>query len=65
MRKRDLDKFKKILTDQRELLLGSAKKAVSGDIHLDPDDFPDEIDSASRGPLGYPPARHAPRARRR
>lgn len=47
MRKRDLDKFKKILTDQRELLLGSAKKAVSGDIHLDPDDFPDEIDSAS------------------
>ncbi len=23
------------------------KKALSGDIHLDPDDFPDEIDTAS------------------
>ena len=47
MRKRDLDKFKKILVEQREQLVGNAKKAVSGDIHLDPDDFPDEIDTAS------------------
>ena len=47
MRKRDLDKFKKILLEQRAQLTGIAKKAVSGDIHLDPDDFPDEIDSAS------------------
>ena len=47
MRKRDLDKFKKILLEQRDQLLGNAKKAVSGDVHLDPDDFPDEIDSAS------------------
>ena len=47
MRKRDLEKFKKILVEQREQLVGNAKKAVSGDIHLDPDDFPDEIDTAS------------------
>jgi len=32
---------------QKEQLLGNARKALSGDIHLDPDDFPDEIDTAS------------------
>lgn len=47
MRKRDLTRFKQLLEEQREQLLESAKKALSGDIHLDPDDFPDEIDTAS------------------
>jgi DnaK suppressor protein len=47
MRKRDLDRFRKILLQQREQLAGRAQKALSGDIHLDPDDFPDEIDTAS------------------
>ena len=47
MRKRDLEKFQKLLNSQRDQLLGSAKKAMTGDIHLDPDDFPDEIDTAS------------------
>ena len=47
MRKRDQQRFKKILTEQREELLRSARKALSGDIHVDPDDFPDEIDTAS------------------
>ena len=47
MKKRDLDRFRKLLLQQREQLLGNAKKALSGDIHLDPDDFPDEIDTAS------------------
>jgi len=47
VRKRDQQRFKKILTNQREALVGNAKRAVSGDIHLDPDDFPDEIDTAS------------------
>ncbi len=47
MRKRDLEKFKKILIEQREQLAGNAKRALNGDIHLDPDDFPDEMDSAS------------------
>ncbi len=47
MRKRDLTRFKQLLEEQRDQLLGNAKKALSGDIHLDPDDFPDEIDTAS------------------
>jgi DnaK suppressor protein len=47
LRKRDLEKFRKLLVEQRDQLLGNARKAVSGDIHLDPDDFPDEIDTAS------------------
>jgi DnaK suppressor protein len=47
LRKRDLTRFKQLLEEQREELLGNAKKALSGDIHLDPDDFPDEIDTAS------------------
>ena len=47
MRKRDLKKFEKILHDMRSRLVNNAKKALTGDIHLDPDDFPDEIDTAS------------------
>ena len=47
MKKRDLQRFQKMLLEQREQLLGNARKALSGDIHLDPDDFPDEIDTAS------------------
>ena len=47
MNKRSQKKFKKILDEMREELILNARKAVSGDIHLDPDDFPDEIDSAS------------------
>jgi DnaK suppressor protein len=47
MRKRDLEKFRKILLGQRDELIGRAQSALSGDIHLDPDDFPDEIDTAS------------------
>lgn len=47
MKKRDLQRFQKGLLAQKEQLLGNARKALSGDIHLDPDDFPDEIDTAS------------------
>ena len=47
MNKRDTAKFRKILLGQRDELLRSAKKTLSGDIHLDPDDFSDEIDTAS------------------
>ena len=32
---------------QRDLIVGNAKRALSGDIHVDPDDFPDEMDTAS------------------
>jgi len=47
VRKRDLDKFRKLLQSQRELLLENARRALAGDIHLDPDAFPDEMDAAS------------------
>ncbi len=47
MKKRDLDRFRKLLVSQREEILGNARRALSGDIHVDPDDFPDEIDTAS------------------
>ena len=47
MKKRDMNKFKKVLEAQRDELVGNAQKTLSGEIHLDPDDFPDEIDVAS------------------
>jgi DnaK suppressor protein len=47
VRKRELKKFEKILDEMKRQLLDNARKALSGDIHLDPDDFPDEIDTAS------------------
>jgi len=47
LKKRDLQRFKKLLLEQRERLQGNQKKALSGDVHVDPDDFPDEIDTAS------------------
>jgi DnaK suppressor protein len=42
-----MTRYKKILLEQRDELLLNARKTMDGDIHLDPDDFPDEIDSAS------------------
>ncbi len=47
MKKRDIERFKKLLLEQRDQLQGNAKRTLSGDIHVDPDDFPDEIDTAS------------------
>ena len=42
-----MQRFRKILNAQRNQLLGNAAKALSGEIQMDPDDFPDEIDTAS------------------
>jgi DnaK suppressor protein len=47
LNKRDLTRFKKLLLEQRKQLQGNQKKALTGDVHVDPDDFPDEIDTAS------------------
>ena len=47
MKKRDAERFKKLLLAQRADLQGNQRRALSGDIHVDPDDFPDEIDTAS------------------
>jgi len=45
--KREIQKFRALLAAQRDELVGNAKRALSGDIHVDPDDFPDEMDTAS------------------
>ena len=42
-----MQKFRKTLESQRDEILVNARKTLSGEIHLDPDDFPDEIDTAS------------------
>ncbi len=47
MRKTEREKFKKVLNEMRNGLAENAQRALSGDMQLDPDDFPDEIDSAS------------------
>jgi DnaK suppressor protein len=47
VRKRDQQRFKKILSDMRDQLRRNAERALAGDVHLDPDDFPDELDTAS------------------
>jgi DnaK suppressor protein len=47
LKKRDMQKFRTTLEQQRDEILVNARKTLSGEIHLDPDDFPDEIDSAS------------------
>jgi DnaK suppressor protein len=47
VRKTEQKKFIKILDEAKQQLLTNARRAMTGDIHLDPDDFADEIDSAS------------------
>ena len=47
MRKTEREKFKKVLNEMRDGLAENAQRALSGDMQLDPGDFPDEIDSAS------------------
>ncbi len=46
MRKRDLERFRKLLLEQREGILGDVGRVPSGELDVDPDDFPDEIDTA-------------------
>jgi len=48
LNKRDLQRFRKLLLAQRKRIVeGNVAKTLAGDIHVDPDDFPDEIDIAS------------------
>ncbi len=47
MRKTEQQRFIKDLVATQEKLLANAKRALFGDVYLDPDDFPDAIDSAS------------------
>jgi DnaK suppressor protein len=46
MRKRDLERCRRSLLEQRERILGNVGKVLAGELDVDPDDFPDEIDTA-------------------
>jgi len=46
VRKRDLERCRKILLEQREQFLSHTQGILAGEVHLDSDDFPDEIDTA-------------------
>ena len=46
MRKRDLERCRTLLLEQRERVLGNVDRLRSGELDVDPDDFPDEIDTA-------------------
>ena len=46
MRKRDLERCRTLLVEQRERILGDVGRVLSGELDVDPDDFPDEIDTA-------------------
>jgi DnaK suppressor protein len=46
VRKTDLERFRKILLEQRSQILSRARQMLAGEVHVDSDDFPDEIDTA-------------------
>ena len=46
MRKKDLERCRTILLEQREQVLGHVDRVSSGELDVDPDDFPDEMDAA-------------------
>ncbi len=47
MKKKELEKFKEILLDKKEKILGNAIQTLEGDMALDVADLPDEMDLAS------------------
>ncbi|MET0341698.1 MAG: TraR/DksA C4-type zinc finger protein [Polyangiales bacterium] len=47
MKKKDLERFKKILEDKREALVKAARESLQEDMTLDTNDLPDEMDLAS------------------
>ena len=46
MKKRDLERFRKILLEQRRQILSRARQMLAGEVDVDSDDLPDEIDTA-------------------
>ena len=47
MNKKSLEKFKKLLTEERNSLIRKANDTLNRDAALDPNEMPDEIDQAS------------------
>jgi DnaK suppressor protein len=46
VRKRDLERFRETLLDQKMQIVAHARQMLAGEVHVDRDDFPDEIDTA-------------------
>ncbi len=46
MRKRDLERFRETLLEQQMRIIAHARQMLAGEVHVDSDDFPDEIDNA-------------------
>jgi DnaK suppressor protein len=47
MRTRELERFEKLLLEQREKLVGNADRTLKEDMAVDSNDLPDEVDLAS------------------
>lgn len=47
LKKKDLERFKKILEEKREALVKAARESLQEDMTLDTNDLPDEMDLAS------------------
>lgn len=47
MKKKELNRYRKILEEKKEEILANAKKTLNHDMTLDADDMPDEMDLAS------------------
>ncbi len=46
MTKRELEQCRTLLVEERERILGNVGRVLSGELDVDRDDFPDEIDTA-------------------
>ncbi len=46
MRKTDLERFRETLLEQKMQIVAHARQMLAGEVHVDSDDFPDEIDTA-------------------
>ncbi len=47
MRKRDLEGFRETLLDQKTQIVAHARQLLDGEVHVDSDALPDEIDTAA------------------
>jgi DnaK suppressor protein len=46
VRKRDLERFRETLLEQKMQIVAHARQMLAGEVHLDSDDLADEIDNA-------------------
>ena len=46
VRKTHLERFREILLEQKRQIVAHAQRMLAGEVHVDSDDFPDEIDIA-------------------